>query len=297
MGLDKRVLVATRGSRLALVQTDWVIEALSATHPDVDFIKVIVETSGDRHDSAPNLGDGIFVKEVQQAVLAGEADVAVHSLKDLPTDPAPGLIIAAIPLRQDAQDALVGATLSGLGDGARVGTGSPRRTAQLRRLRPDLKVVPVKGNVPTRIAMTTNGDMDAVLLALAGLRRLGEEPDEILSTSDMLPAPGQGALAVECRHDAGELARMLSAIHHEPTRSAVIAERAVLRNLGGGCLLPVACFAESSGDVLQLESAVTSSDGSRQARAWAKGKPQSPLGPARKVSAELRRQGAMEMMD
>jgi len=279
------------------VQTDWVIEALSATHPDVDFIKVIVETSGDRHDSAPNLGDGIFVKEVQQAVLAGEADVAVHSLKDLPTDPAPGLIIAAIPLRQDAQDALVGATLSGLGDGARVGTGSPRRTAQLRRLRPDLKVVPVKGNVPTRIAMTTNGDMDAVLLALAGLRRLGEEPDEILSTSDMLPAPGQGALAVECRHDAGELARMLSAIHHEPTRSAVIAERAVLRNLGGGCLLPVACFAESSGDVLQLESAVTSSDGSRQARAWAKGKPQSPLGPARKVSAELRRQGAMEMMD
>ena len=279
------------------MQTDWVIEALSATHPDVDFIKVIVETSGDRHDSAPNLGDGIFVKEVQQAVLAGEADVAVHSLKDLPTDPAPGLIIAAIPLRQDAQDALVGATLSGLGDGARVGTGSPRRTAQLRRLRPDLKVVPVKGNVPTRIAMTTNGDMDAVLLALAGLRRLGEEPDEILSTSDMLPAPGQGALAVECRHDAGELARMLSAIHHEPTRSAVIAERAVLRNLGGGCLLPVACFAESSGDVLQLESAVTSSDGSRQARAWAKGKPQSPLGPARKVSAELRRQGAMEMMD
>lgn len=294
-------MVATRGSQLALVQTDLVIKALSETHQGIGFEKVIVETSGDRQETTPALGDGIFVKEVQRAVLSGEADVAVHSLKDLPTDPTSGLIIAAIPMREDARDTLVGSTLADLGDGAQVGTGSPRRAAQLRRLRSDLKIVAVKGNVRTRIALTTNrtskGKLDAVVLALAGLRRLGEEPDEILSFEDMLPAPGQGALAVECREDDVDLARMLATIHDESTRAAVVAERAVLRNLGGGCLLPVACFAESTGDVLRLEAAVTSSDGARQARASAEGKLQSPLGPAKRVSAELRRQGAMEMLD
>jgi hydroxymethylbilane synthase len=286
--------VGTRGSRLARAQTAWVIERLREAVPDRRWLEVLISTAGDQSASLA-LGTGVFVKEIEQALLEGAIDVAVHSLKDLPTDPTPGLTIAAVPERADPRDSLVGGRLDDLPDGARVGTGSPRRGAQLRRLRPGLDVVPIRGNVPTRVDKARSGQVEAVMVAAAGLGRLGIPADDFFDPEVILPAPGQGALAIQSRED-DELASLVAALDHPPTRSATTAERAVLASLGGGCMLPIATYARHEGGVLVVEAAVTSDDGTRQVRARASGEPSEAASLGAAVATRLADLGAMELL-
>ena len=289
------VRVGTRGSQLARAQTGWIIQRLARQHPGLSPLTVAIATTGDHSASAP-LGTGVFVKEIQQALLDHRIDMAVHSLKDLPTEPAPGLVIAAIPERADPRDALVGSRLDALGPGAVVGTGSPRRAAQLRRLRPDLGIVAVRGNISTRIERARAGEVAAVMLAAAGLQRLGIAAEEVLSAADVLPAPGQGALAAEIREDDQTLADLLASLEDAATRTAVVAERAVLRALGGGCLLPVAAYGRIEGHLLVLEASVTAADGSSQVRARAQGDPGLPGDLGAQVARSLVDQGALDLL-
>ncbi len=286
--------VGTRGSRLARAQTAWVIERLRAAIPDRRWLEVLISTTGDQNGSVA-LGTGVFVKEIEQALLDGAVDVAVHSLKDLPTDPTPGLTIAAIPQRADPRDCLVGARLEDLPDGARVGTGSPRRASQLRRLRPGLQVVAIRGNVPTRVDKVRSGQVEAVMVAAAGLGRLGMQADFFFDPEVVLPAPGQGALAIQAR-EGDDLASLVAALDHPPTRSATTAERAVLAALGGGCMLPVATYAHDEGGVLVVEAAVTSDDGARQVRARASGDPAEAAVLGASVAERLADLGAMDLL-
>jgi hydroxymethylbilane synthase len=233
---------ATRGSRLARAQTDLVASLLGA-----DVEPVVVETTGDKQTDVPIWelgGRGVFVKEVQAAVLEGRADFAVHSAKDLPSASVDGLVIAAVPVRADARDALVGRRFDTLSPGARVGTGSVRRRAQLAWLRPDLTFAGLRGNMETRLSKA--GDFAAIVVAAAALDRLGRMSDvtEVLSTNLLIPQVGQGALAVECRADDEETLAALAVIEHEPSRRAVDAERAWLAEVGGGCDLPVGAHAK-----------------------------------------------------
>jgi hydroxymethylbilane synthase len=237
-----RVRIATRGSPLARWQAEHVGALLRADDASIHVELVIVETLGDRARDRPIHelgGQGVFVKEVQFAVLEGHADVAVHSAKDLPSTFAPGLVIAAVPERGDARDALVGCSLADLGLGATVATGSVRRRAQLAHLRPDLEFVELRGNIQTRLSkVPTDG---ALVMAVAALDRLalGAQIAEALDPSVMLPQVAQGALAVECRDDDGPTRGLLSRIEHGPSRLAVDGERSFLATLGGGCDLPV----------------------------------------------------------
>lgn len=262
-----RLRLATRGSALARTQSGMVAAALGALGHEVEL--VLVTTHGDV-SSAPLAtlgGTGVFVGAVRAAVLAGEADFAVHSFKDLPTAAADGLALAAVPPREDPADALCardGLDLAGLPIGARVGTGSPRRAAQLQALRPDLETVAIRGNVETRLGRVS-ADLDAVMLAAAGLRRLGlaEAITERLDPAHFLPAPAQGALAIECRADApAALRRALARLDDEPTRLAALAERAVLSRLEAGCAAPVGAFGQVFGDRIELTAAVVAVDGS-----------------------------------
>ncbi|HEY0117507.1 MAG TPA: hydroxymethylbilane synthase [Cellulomonas sp.] len=256
--------IGTRGSALAVAQTSAFASALR-TAAGCDTRLVTVTTEGDR--SAQPLtgigGEGVFATGLRHALLAGQCDVVVHSLKDLPTAPWPGLIVAAIPPRADARDALCardGLALDALPAGARVGTGSPRRAAQLRARRPDVAPVPLRGNVDTRLAAVARGDLDAVLLAAAGLGRLGRADaiTDLLALDRWPTAPGQGALAVEVR--AGEEPLVL-ALDDAPTRLAVTAERRVLALLEAGCTAPVGVHATTDGGVLHLAAAVYDADG------------------------------------
>lgn len=288
--------VGTRASRLARAQTAWVLYRLRAAVPDRRWVEVLISTAGDQgHVGA--LGTGVFVKEIEQALLDGGIDLAVHSLKDVPTDPVPGLTIAAVPERADPRDALVGAELRALPAGARVGTGSPRRAAQLLRIRSDLEVVPIRGNVPTRVERVRSGQVAAVVLAAAGLERLGIPADDFFDPEELLPAPGQGALAIQVRERDADLGPLVAALDHPPTRSAVTAERAILRGLGGGCMLPVATYARHTGGVLVVEGAVTSADGTRQARARAEGEPSMAMALGAAVAEQLMDLGALQLLE
>lgn len=281
--------VGTRGSALALTQTGHVVRDLveSAGLDPAEVSTVRVRTEGDRlTGSLVALGGaGVFVAALREAVLDGRCDLAVHSLKDLPVAPAPGLVLAAVPRRVDARDALCardGLTLADLPAGARVGTGSPRRAAQLLAVRPDLEVLDIRGNVDTRLGRVAGrrtadgtpagpGDLDAVVLAAAGLARLGllDAATELLEPVVMAPAPGQGALAVECRPDVLDdprIAAALAALDHEPTRLAVTAERALLGALEAGCAAPVGAHALVEGTHLHLDAVVSRTDGTSQMR-------------------------------
>ena len=259
--------IAARGSRLARAQVALAIEALAAVvpaaGPGADATEIVtVETEGDRDRTTPLAvlgGRGVFVKAVQQAVLDGRADLAVHSLKDVPTEPVAGLVIGAVLARGDARDALVasgGRRLAELPAGARVGTSSPRRAALLRVLRPDIEPVEVRGNVDTRLRLVEEGRCDAVLLALAGLVRLGraDAATQLFDATEFLPAPGQGAIAIECRSGDERVLALLAAVDHAPTRAAVEAERGVLAALGSGCALPVGAHAVVDGDLVALRA-------------------------------------------
>jgi len=243
------IRLGTRRSTLATTQSGWVAERLRELGHAVDLVEIT--TFGDTSTASLSSigGTGVFVTAIRKALLTGEIDVAVHSLKDLPVAPEPGLRIAAIPVREDARDALVardGLTLGELPTGSLVGTGSPRRVAQLAALGLGLRVMDIRGNVDTRISLVHNGSCDAVLLARAGLARLGrlDEVTESLDPQQMLPAPGQGALAVECREDRPDVIEALAALDDPDTRAAVSAERALLAALEAGCTAPVGALAE-----------------------------------------------------
>lgn len=252
--------IATRRSPLARKQAALVADLLVAANPGLQVEFVPVVTAGDRDRSKPieELGErGVFSRGVQAALLDGRADVAVHSYKDLPTAPLAGLHIAAIPVRADPRDALVsrcGARLSDLPAGATVGTGSARRSAQIRAFRPDLKVRPLRGNVGTRVARVQNGELDAAVLAVAGLKRAGlaDAIAEVLEPPAFLPAPAQGALAVEVRTDRPDVEQLVRRIDSSASRLAATAERAFLRDLRGGCTVPAGALATVDADELRL---------------------------------------------
>ncbi|WP_405100951.1 hydroxymethylbilane synthase [Micromonospora sp. NBC_01412] len=295
--------LGTRGSALAMAQSGHVATALTeATGRKVELVEVV--TAGDR-SAAPvhRLGVGVFVSALRDALAARTIDFAVHSYKDLPTAPAPGLHIAAVPARQDPRDALVatgGRTLAELPPGAVIGTGALRRIAQLHALGLQLEVTSIRGNVDTRLArvLGPDADLDAVVLARAGLARL-DRASVITETLDpmlMLPAPAQGALAVECRVDALDLVELLAVLDHAPSRAAVTAERALLATLEAGCSAPVAAYAElAEGDVgeeIYLRGAVISPDGSRDLRLSRTGTPADAAEIGKALAAELLDLGA-----
>lgn len=261
--MTRTVRVGTRGSALARAQTQLVLERLQAAFPGRSFEVVTVTTKGDLDQQTPLAeGSGWFTAALQEALQTGAIDLAVHSYKDLPTARPEGLVIAAVPLREDPRDALVSRNhrpLRALPAGARVGTSSPRRTVQLLAIRPDLEVVPIRGNVETRIRKVREGDYDAAVLALAGLRRLGLEVEaaEVFGLEEMLPAPAQGALALECRADDAVAVAMARAIDDPALRATVAAERAFLARLEAGCSFPAAAHAELFGSTLKLHALVS----------------------------------------
>lgn len=285
--------LGTRASELATTQSghvaQWLREALGV---EVELVHISTEGDVNRAPLASLGGTGVFVSALRDALLNDECDLAVHSLKDLPTYPCEGIALAAVPAREDARDVLVaaGRTLAELPDGATVGTGSPRRAAQLLAWAAannrNLTMVEIRGNVGTRIARVAPDDLDAVVLASAGMTRLGrlEEASELLPTEVMLPAPGQGALAVECRSaDTHLVAALASALEHAETRAAVVAERAVLSALEAGCSAPLGALAVVDGDELYLRAVAVSLDGRTQVRHESRG----PVNRAATVGADL----------
>lgn len=274
-----RLRAATRGSALALWQTSRVGELLAPF--DVDVEPVVVSTVGDRDTSTPIHeigGKGVFVKEVQAAVLDGRADIAVHSAKDLPGVTHDELVIAAVPERADVRDALVGSTIDDLPSGATVGTGSIRRRTQLAAARPDLEFVEIRGNIDTRLSRV--GDLDAIIMAAAALDRLGRTPDvvERIDISTMIPQVGQGALAVECRREDEPAILALAAIDDLEAHRCVAAERAMLAELGGDCSLPAGAVAVSLGDELLLSGVLADGVDGRVERVALRGRRPTTLG-------------------
>jgi hydroxymethylbilane synthase len=264
------LVIASRGSQLALWQARWVAGQLNAAGLGCRI--EIIKTTGDKITDVPlaKVGTkGLFTKEIEEALLDGRADLAVHSMKDLPTELPAGLVLAAVPQREDARDAVVGKTLADLALGARVGTSSLRRAAQLRQLRPDLQVESVRGNLDTRLRKLDEGQYDAILLAAAGLKRLGwgDRIAEILEPEQMCPAVGQGALAIETRAGFAQVAMLDDA----DTHSAVAAERAVLGGLGGGCQVPIGAYATVSLGRVRVLAIVAAPDGGQIIRATAEG--------------------------
>jgi hydroxymethylbilane synthase len=299
--------LGTRASKLALTQSQHVADALTAAS-GVPVELVHVSTQGDRSSQAIAQlgGTGVFVSALRDALHAGTVDLAVHSFKDLPTAPAPGLTIAAVPRREDPRDVLVardGLTLAELRPGARVGTGAPRRMAQLRALGLGLEVVPIRGNVDTRMAKVAAGELDAVVLARAGLARLGRMSavTEVLDPIQVLPAPAQGALAVECRSDDTRVVALLAALDDPAARACVAAERAVLTALEAGCSAPVAAHAElaeaEDGTAeLWLRASVTAIDGSDSVRDSISGPATEAESLGRQLATELLDRGAAALM-
>ena len=307
MTLTRTLRVGTRASLLARTQTQWVVDALTGLQPELAIETVPVSTEGDR-SAAPLVqlgGTGVFVSALREALLAGTIDVAVHSYKDLPTAPADGIALAAVPAREDPRDALCARdslTLLELPPGARVGTGSPRRAAQLRALDLGLEIVPIRGNVDTRLAKVGT-ELDAVVLAMAGLRRLGrtEVVTEPLDPLQVLPAPAQGALAVECRAEDAATLEVLAGLDDPRCRAAVAAERALLAGLEAGCSAPVGGLAEVSEDEdgreeIFLRGSVTAIDGRDAVRLSATGDRITAEQIGRRLAAELIELGANRMM-
>ncbi|MDA8145012.1 MAG: hydroxymethylbilane synthase [Thermaerobacter sp.] len=298
------IRVGTRASALAMAQARWVTGELTRRHPGLKCILVRVKTQGDAVRDRPldQLGGlGAFAKELEQALLEGRIDLAVHSLKDLPTQLAPGLTLAAVPARGDPRDALAaspGTTLASLPGGAVVATGSLRRRAQLQRRRPDLDYRPIRGNLPTRLARLADGRAAAVVLAVAGLERLelSRRIAEVLDPAVCLPAVGQGALGVEIRTDDRRLGELTSALDHPPSSQACRAERSFLLRLGGGCSLPVGALARVEGQGLVLEGVVVAPDGGGLVRRAHRGTARDPEGLGEALAEEMLAAGGAEIL-
>jgi hydroxymethylbilane synthase len=304
--LTSTLRLGTRASALARTQSQAVADAITAaTGTPVELVPIV--TDGDRSSAAIAQlgGTGVFVTAIRRALLEGSIDLAVHSYKDLPTAPKAGLILAAVPRREDPRDALVardGLTLGELPRGARVGTGAPRRVAQLRALGLGLDVVPIRGNVDTRLARVAPGDLDAVVLARAGLSRLGrlDVVTETLDPLQVLPAPAQGALAVECRTSDARTRELVGRLEDPIARACVVAERTTLATLEAGCSAPVAAYAEvaegEDGPELFLRASVTALDGSDAVRGSVSGPPADAAALGRSLAAELLDRGAAALM-
>jgi hydroxymethylbilane synthase len=305
---DLTVRVGSRTSRLAVWQTDHVIAGLEAAWPGMRCERVPIRTLGDRVTDVPlpRIGDrGLFTRDIEDGLREGTIDIAVHSLKDLPTEMAAGLALGAVLVREDPRDALVaaaGATLATLPAGARVGTSSIRRRAQVLARRPDLKIVDIRGNVPTRLDKVARGAYDATLLALAGLKRLGLEAavTEVFAPEVMLPAPGQGALAVQVRADDERVLGIVARLDDRRTRLATGCERAVLEALEGGCQAPVGTWTSWDGDTLRVQAIVASFDGTAIVRAKDASHVTDAAGAAAlatRLAAALKSQGAARVID
>jgi hydroxymethylbilane synthase len=302
--MNRTVLrIGTRGSRLALWQADWVAKRLEAAGIKAELVTIV--THGDKETAgsiAALGGEGVFTKELQKAVLDGRVDLAVHSLKDLPTEEAKGLALAAVPLRDSPHDVFIsrqGKRLTELAHGARVGTGSLRRRCQLLHLRHDLQMVEIRGNVETRLAKLEEGRYDAIILAEAGLARLGiaGRATEVLAAAVMLPAPGQGALGVETRAGDRSTREIVARIDDEEAHQSVLAERALLSTLRGGCLAPIAAWGRIEDDGrLHLSACVLSADGSRRLAADLLGNAADAVTIGRHAAEQLLDQGAEKLI-
>ncbi len=296
------VRIGTRGSALALWQTRYIAHRLTALVPSLAVEVVEILSTGDQVIDVPLTeveGTGFFTATLERALVEGRVDVAVHSYKDLPVESTGGLVVAAIPERGPVEDVLCardGLTLATLPAGARVGTCSARRTAQLRGRRPDLDLQPLRGNVPTRIGRVTGGELDAIVLARAGLVRLGlaAHITEVFPIELLLPAPAQGALAVQCRADDENLRRLLLALDQPDVRRAVTAERVMLHALGGGCSVPVGAVATPDGDQLSVLAGVFALDGKRTLRVSQRGTDPAALGEA--LARALLDRGAADIL-
>lgn len=299
------VKVGSRASALALRQADMAVAALKRAHPGVTFEIVQFTTKGDRDldHSLPEIGGkGVFTEELERSLLAGEISVAVHSLKDLPTEQSPGLEVAAVLERADPGDVLVSRSHKPLADlppSPAVGTSSTRRAAQIASLRPDVRLLELRGNVPTRVkkALAADGPYDAIVLAAAGLDRLGLSPaiSERFTPDRLLPAPGQGAIALQCRAK-DPVATVAATVNHEATWAAVTAERAFLAGLEGGCAAPVAAYARLDGGTLVLQGLVASGDGKQVLRFETAGAPSAATQLGHAMATEALAAGAAALM-
>lgn len=300
-----KLAIGTRGSKLALWQANWVADRLRGAGCVVDLR--VIKTTGDRHvASAPSTFEakGIFIKEIEEALLErgqGRIDAAVHSLKDLPVDQPQDLCIAAVPEREDARDALISrfeGGLAGLPGGARVATGSPRRQTQLLALRRDLRIMNIRGNVDTRLRKLDRGECDALVMAAAGLNRLGfgGRISELFNPLQVCPAPGQGAMAIEVRKADELVMRAVQSLDHAPTHCAVRAERAALRRLGGGCRTPIAAYAKLAGTELEVTGAVAGPAGAEIIRASITSPASDPERAGVVLAEEMLGRGARELL-
>lgn len=299
-----RIVIATRESALAMWQARHIHSRLSELHPRLTVAILGMTTEGDRKlgtSLAKIGGKGLFVKELEDALARGDADIAVHSLKDVPMHLAPGFALAAITERADPRDALVSnrcARLADLAAGSRVGTSSLRRECQLRARYPRLVIEPLRGNVSTRLGKLDGGQYDAIILAAAGLKRLGLEARiaALLTPEESLPAVGQGALGIECRSDRADVIDLLAPLNHRPTALCIAAERAFSRALAGSCNVPLGGFAELSGDRLRLRGFVGAPDGSRLVSGDLEGPAADPPGLGEALADQLRARGAAEIL-
>jgi len=298
------IIVGSRGSKLALLQTELVVQRLRESYHDIQFHVKRIKTSGDR-DRTTSLaqigGQGIFTKELEEALLSGEIDMAVHSLKDVPTELSPEFKLAAVGMRIDARDAFLsrsGKPLSELPQGACVGTGSQRRAVQLKAFRPDIQIRPLRGNIDTRLTKLYSGELEGIIVAAAAMLRMGWEHriTEYLPVELFLPSAGQGALAVEIRALDQELSALLSVVNDEATWQSVQAERAFLSALGGGCRAPIAALGTVTDNSLHLEGMVASTDGSRTLRAAEDGPPAEPEKIGKLLAERLLSLGAQELI-
>jgi len=298
--VSRRVRIGTRGSQLALRQAEEIAAGLRRAWPRIEVELVPIRTSGDRLATAHLAevgGKGLFVQEIDDALREGRVDLAVHSLKDLPGERPRDLVLAAFPRREDPRDVLVGATpisMDALPTGARVGTSSLRRSVQLLARRPDVAAMPIRGNVDTRLRKLRQGEYDALVLAAAGLRRLGllDATATLLEPDEMLPAVGQGTLAVETRADDGEILALAEPLTDGETRTATLAERAFLEAVGGTCTTPLAAYARRAGNRLRLDAFVATPDGARVMRDAEVGDPEAPEALGRRLAARLLAAGA-----
>lgn len=299
------VKIGTRGSKLALWQSEWVKARLIELFPGRSVDLVVIKTTGDKITDAPLAkvgGKGLFVKEIEEALLAGRVDLAVHSMKDMPAEIPAGLCIGAVPARENPRDALVSrnhVAFSGLPRGARVGTSSLRRASQLLSLRPDIVIVPLRGNIDTRLRKLETGDLDAVILAAAGLLRLGfgSRITQYLDPDIMLPAVAQGALCIETRQEDERISAMVAPLNHADTRTAIVAERAFLKRLEGGCQVPMAAFAQTDGQTLSMEGLVADIDGRTIVRSAVSGNRQAAEDLGTRLAEDLLKQGARRILD
>ena len=293
--------LGTRKSPMAVAQSLQVARAITErTGREIELVGISTYGDASAAQLAQIGGTGVFVSGLRARLLAGEVDFAVHSLKDLPVAPADGIVVAAIPVRDDPHDTLAsrnGVKLADLPPAARIGTGSPRRAAQLLMLRGDLVPVPVRGNAGTRLAKVESGELDAVVLGYAGLSRIGrlDAVTQVFEAEEMLPAPGQGALAVECPADREDLASLLATVDDPVSRAATTAERSLLAALQAGCLAPVGAYAAGT-DVVRLTGLVVAADGGRALRGSAGGPPAEAERLGREVAADLLRRGAGRYM-